>query len=294
MKIGITGASGMLGTALINELSNKHEVFATARKKGVEKENINWQCFDLTDIQKLKKWLVDNNPDVVVHCAALVNVDECEKNESYAELLHIQSTKVLSEYLVEINGTLIYISTDSVFDGDKLTPYTEIDKPNPVNIYAQTKLYGENYVLSMKNGLVLRTNIIGWSRTNSISFAEWVLKGLIEQKPLTLFKDVLFSPLHVDDLSKVIIRAIEKKVSGLFNASSKDWMSKYNFGLIMADVFRMPIDNIIETSSDEFLLKAKRPKNMILSNKKLSKLIGYDFPTIRDAINLMEKQYRNY
>ena len=116
----------------------------------------------------------------------------------------------------------------------------------------------------------------------------------IEQKPLTLFKDVLFSPLHVDDLSKVIIRAIEKKVSGLFNASSKDWMSKYNFGLIMADVFRMPIDNIIETSSDEFLLKAKRPKNMILSNKKLSKLIGYDFPTIRDAINLMEKQYRNY
>jgi len=145
----------------------------------------------------------------------------------------------------------------------------------------------------MKRGLVLRTNIIGWSRTNKISFAEWILKGLVEQKPITLFNDVLFSPLHVSDLSMIIIRAIEKKAYGLYHASSRDSLSKYDFGVMMADVFGFATENIFAIGVDDLKFKAKRPKNMALSNEKITHFLQYDLPIAREAVELMKKQYDN-
>ena len=200
MKIGITGASGMLGTALVSRLSKSYKVFATSRSKGLEGKNIDWNCFDLTNIELLDKWMNRVEPDIVIHCAAIVNVDACEESVDLATALHFETTKAMSKYLDCNNGRLIYISTDSVFDGKKQGIYNEFDLVNPLNIYAKTKLMGEGSVQSIKNGLVLRTNIIGWTQEASVSFAEWVLKSLVDKTPLSLFHDVYFSPLHVDDL----------------------------------------------------------------------------------------------
>lgn len=119
MRIGITGASGMLGTALATHLSKSHEVFTTSRNKGVKGKNIEWDCFDLTDIPLLNKWLDKIKPDIVIHCAAIVNIDLCENNIGRAIKLHVETTKAMSDYLDYHNSRLIYISTDSVFDGEK-------------------------------------------------------------------------------------------------------------------------------------------------------------------------------
>jgi dTDP-4-dehydrorhamnose reductase len=293
MRIGVTGASGMLGTALIDELTNKYEIFATSRNKGLEKEGIQWDCFDLTNSQKLKKWLVNTAPDVVVHCAAMVNVDGCESNVDFATKLHVNTTTTIANYLDKNNKRLVYISTDSVFDGRQNRPYVESDEVNPLNIYAKTKLLGEKPVLLMENGLVLRTNIIGWSRSDNFSFAEWILNGLAESKPLTLFDDVMFSPLHVSNLSIIITQAIESEISGLYHCTSKDSISKFDFGIKMATVFNLSISNIKKISVDSMNFKANRPKNMSLNSKKLSSILGYDFPTATDAIKLMKDQYDN-
>jgi dTDP-4-dehydrorhamnose reductase len=293
MRIGVTGASGMLGTALIDELSNKYEIFATSRNKGLEKEGIQWDCFDLTNSQQLKRWLVNTAPDVVVHCAAMVNVDGCENNVDFATKLHVNTTTTIANYLDKNNKNLVYISTDSVFDGRQKRPYVESDEVNPLNIYAKTKLLGEKPVLLMENGLVLRTNIIGWSRSDNSSFAEWILKGLSENKPLTLFDDVMFSPLHVSNLSIIITQAIESEISGLYHCTSKDSVSKFDFGIKMATVFNLSISNIKKISVDDMNFKANRPKNMALNSKKLSSILRYDFPTATDAIKLMKDQYDN-
>ena len=293
MRVGLTGASGMLGTALIDELTKKYEVFATSRSKGLEREGIQWDCFDLTNSQKLKKWLVNTAPDVVVHCAAMVGVDECENNVNFATKLHVDTTSTIVNYLDKNNKRLVYISTDSVFDGEKNSPYVESDEVNPLNIYAKTKLLGEKSTLQMESGLVLRTNIIGWSRLNNISFAEWILKGLVESKPLTLFSDVMFSPLHVSDLSMIITQAIESDISGLYHCTSKDYISKYDFGINMATVFNLPINNIKKISIDDMNFKANRPKNIALSSKKLSSILEYEPPIAIDAIRLMRDQYDN-
>ena len=143
MKVGVTGASGMLGSVLITQLSKSYTVFATSRRKGVEGINIKWDCFDLTDSSLLTSWLESIKPDLVIHCAAIVDVDFCENNFSLANKLHAKSTELIANYLNSNKGRLIYISTDSVFDGKKKIAYRESDLVSPLNVYAKTKILGE-------------------------------------------------------------------------------------------------------------------------------------------------------
>jgi len=293
MRIGVTGASGMLGTALVTHLSKLHKVFATSRSKGIEGKDIKWDCFDLTDIELLNKWLDRVKPNVVIHCAAIVNVDLCEENFDLATKLHVETTKVMSNYLNRNNGRLIYISTDSVFDGKKHGSYNESDLVNPLNVYAKTKLMGERPVQLMTNGLVLRTNIIGWTRENSVSFSEWMLKGLTDNIPLNLFYDVNFSPLNVYDLSIIIEKIIQNPIFGLYHCASSDGISKYDFGRKMAEIFQLSDSNINRISVDDMEFKASRPKNMSLNIEKISTALEYDFPSSIDAIELMKCQYKD-
>ena len=108
MRIGVTGASGMLGSVLIAHFSTLYKVFATSRTKGVEGKGIEWDCFDLTDDKLLRNWLNIIKPDVVIHCAAIINVDFCENNVDLVEKLHVETTKILSKYLDNNNGRLIF------------------------------------------------------------------------------------------------------------------------------------------------------------------------------------------
>jgi dTDP-4-dehydrorhamnose reductase len=291
MKIGITGASGMLGTELLSRLSKTHKIFATSRSKGFEGQNIEWSCFDLTDANFLNNWLEASQPDLVIHCAAIVNVDDCECNINLAKKLHIQSTRLISSYLEIKNRRLIYISTDSVFNGEKQTAYSEIDSVNPLNVYAKTKFFGEEYVQKMSKGLVLRVNIVGWSKGQSSSFFEWLLKGLIEKKPLNLFHDVYFSPMHVYDLSLIIEKIIDRPIFGLYHCASSDSISKFIFGKKVAETFLLSDANITRISFEKMKMKANRPKNMALNTKKISLDLGFNMPTVKDTINLMKAQY---
>jgi len=291
MKIGITGASGMLGTALVSRLSKIHAIFATSRSKGAEGQNIEWSCFDLTDTTLLNKWLETIKPDVVIHCAAIVNVDLCEDNVKLATKLHIETTEVMANYLDSNGGRLIYISTDSVFDGEKQGAYSESDLVSPLNVYAKTKFFGEKSVQQMRNGLILRVNIVGWTQGKDASFFEWVLKGLIDKVPLNLFHDVYFSPLHVDDLSLIIEKIIDRPIFGLYHCASNDSISKYDFGMQMAKVFGLPDSNINRVSVEEMKFKANRPKNMVLNIEKISFALEHDLPSVIDSIKLMKEQH---
>lgn len=292
MKIGITGASGMLGAALVSRLSRTLKVFATSRSRGVEGKNIEWNCFDLTDVVLLNQWLETSQLDVIVHCAAIVDVDLCEEDVSAATDLHVKTTEIIANYINFNKGVLIYISTDSVFDGEKQTSYSESDLTNPLNIYAKTKLMGEEIVLSINNGTVLRTNIIGWTQKSNSSFVEWVLKSLINNIPLNLFYDVYFSPLTVVELSLIIEKIIYNPFYGLYNCGSRGSISKYDFGKKMAEIFEIFGSNINRISVDDLNLKAKRPKNMTLNSDKISNKLNYNIPNPVDSIMQLKKQYQ--
>ena len=282
----------MLGTALVSQLSKSHKVFATSRSKGLQEKNIEWDCFDLTDSDLLNIWLNKTKPDIVIQCAAIVNVDLCEENINLATSLHVETTDVIANYLNSSNGRLIYISTDSVFDGKKLGSYNETDLPNPLNVYAKTKLQGEGVVGKMDNGLVLRTNIIGWTDKGNTSFVEWLLENLIGNKPLNLFYDVHFSPITVEDLSLIIEKIILNPIFGLYHCGSSDSISKYDFGKKMSEIFQLSNSSINRASVDIMDFKATRPRNMSLDISKINTDLVYNFPTVLDSIKLMKSQYK--
>jgi dTDP-4-dehydrorhamnose reductase len=291
MRIGITGASGMLGAALASHLSKSHQIFATSRNKGVEGQNIEWDCFDLTDTALLNQWLEETRLDIIIHCAAIINVDACEDSVEIATRLHVETTKIMANYLDANNGRLIYISTDSVFDGKKQDPYSEGDVPNPLNAYAKTKIAGEKATLSIKNGLALRVNIIGWTQEGRASFAEWMLRGVINNTTLNLFYDVYFSPLHVDKLSLIVERIIEDPIYGLYHCASSDSISKYDFGVQMTKMFRLSVSNINRVSVEGMDFQAERPRNMALDSGKLAGKLKCDMPSAIDSIKLIKRQY---
>lgn len=292
-KVIVTGAAGMLGTAVIGNLRDYFHVVATDLRIGYAPDNVHWHEVDLLDSKSLRAWLKKEKPDVVVHCAALVNVDACEKNPSLAESLHVKTTSNIADVLSGWNGKLIYISTDSVFDGLKNGLYEENDLVNPPNVYAQTKYKGELETQKTDRGLVLRTNIFGWSKAEKLSFAEWILKSLVEREQIRMFTDVMYSPIHVSHLSDIIIQVIHNDICGLYHAGGGTSLSKHAFALQMADVFSLDTGSIIAGSIDDAGLKAVRPKNMALSCEKIQNKMGITLPDVNVGICLMKKQYNS-
>jgi dTDP-4-dehydrorhamnose reductase len=292
MKIGITGASGLLGSALIDGLHTEHDVYATARHKGLQKPGVRWCCFDLLDSVALNAWLIESQVDWVIHCAAWVNVDQCQVQPQQARQLHVQVTSMLATYLNERGGRLLYISTDSVFDGKKSGAYTEVDQVSPLNVYAETKLAGEGPVLAMKaRGLVLRTNIIGWSRRGTLTFFEWLLRGLVEKRPLPLFDDVYFSPLHVSGLTQIIGQLLRQSCSGLYHVAGSAALTKYDFGYLVAEEFALSADNISRSDLASSALQAPRPANMALSSAKLRQEWGVTPLSPKESVVCLKQQY---
>jgi dTDP-4-dehydrorhamnose reductase len=291
MRIGITGASGMLGTALLSQISKSQEVFATSRNVGIQNKNIKWDCFDLTNFKFLERWLDKIKPNLVIHCAAIVDVNFCEENLDLATALHVKTTKLITKYINFYNGRLIYISTDSVFDGNKKNSYKETDIVNPLNIYAKTKLQGEKFVQSISNGLVLRTSIIGLRQNRYNSFAEWILQKLIQDSSLDLFHDVYFSPISVQELSVIIDKIIQKPIYGLYHCGSSDSISKYEFGKKMSEIFQLSDSKINKVSIDSLNFKAKRPKNMSLNISKIKSDLIHDISDVQTTIKFLKNNY---
>lgn len=296
MRVCLTGANGMLGSSLVKELSldKKNKIFACSRSQHSEDKNIDWTYFDIADFKELDRWLHASSPDVLIHCAASVNVDMCEEEKEYIKKIHVLATKQISEHFLTNDKKLIYISTDSVFNGTNKKPYTEIDKTDPLNNYAKTKLEGEKYVLQTDNGVVLRTNIVGWSKEKKFSFFEWLLSSLLKNRELNLFDDVYFSPLNVSELSKIVIQLINSDLAGLFHCGSDDFISKYEFGLKTAEIFDIKDFKINRVSIESAKLRAKRPKNMSLNVDKIKAELKYNLPTCKQTIISLKEEFERF
>ena len=248
-------------------------------------EGVEWHLCDLTDAESTKIILRLVKPHVIIHCAAMVDVDGCESDPEGAHALHVGATKTLVSESKTRGIHLIYISTDSVFDGKKRGAYTEKDLPNPMNIYARTKLEGEEVVLAIEEGLVLRTNIFGWTRQGK-SFGEWIINGLRKQEPLTMFTDVFFSPISTYGFAKVIKECIKKGTTGLFHAAGKAVLSKCDFAFEVASAFGLPATCINPVQLNDVKLGAPRPQNMALDSSKIANALGIFLPDVRTSVGV--------
>ena len=177
-------------------------------------------------------------PDAIIHTAAIANVDACEIRSETARLLNAEIPGRLAELCAKRGVRLIHISTDAVFDGTKDSVYTEEDAPNPLSIYARTKLDGETAVLSVNaDAVVARVNFFGWSLSGKRSLSEYFVNHLSSGKECDGFTDVCFCPLFVGDLADTLVRMLEKDLSGLYHVVGSEAMTKYDFGVKIARQF---------------------------------------------------------
>ena len=290
MKVLITGAGGMLGKDVLSVLSEDctFEIYPLDIRALPHPNAI------MLDIISDKKTVIDIiakiDPEVIIHCAAITNVDSCEKNKELTDKLHIEATRTLASYK-QGKTRFIYISTDSVFDGSKGN-YSEEDIPNPQNYYALSKLKGEKAALeSNKNVIVLRTNIFGFHTPPGNSLAEWAVKELSNNKKMNGFVDVDFNPLYTKQLARIIIKIIEAVgLPSIMNVASKDVVSKYDFLVKLAEVFGFKKELIGKVSVDASGLNTKRPKHTSLNISKLKKLLN-EAPGIDDGIRELKTDY---
>ena len=280
-KLLVTGASGMLGSNIVLELKERYDIFGLYRsslnpavKKGFK--------IDLVDKDRVMALISEINPDFIIHCAELTDVDKCERDYSLAHRINAVATKNLAASIAS-RVRFIYVSTDSVFDGKKGN-YNEDDRPCPLNNYAKSKLEGEDFVRQeADNFAIVRTNIFGWNHVKGESFAEWIFTSLRQKRRIKMFTDVIFSPITVNTLSVLIDTLLGMDFVGLLNIESSTSISKYDFGLSLAKLFNLDASLITPVSVDSFGFKAKRPKNTSLNVSKANAIFG-TLPTAEEEL----------
>ncbi len=281
----VTGASGLLGANFLQVARQVGlEAMGTYHQFPLHSSDIATVQVDLTKKSDLTRLITRVNPTHILHCAALTNVDWCESHPEEAWKVNVEASRWLAQAAHDCSAKLIYISTDSVFDG-KTGNYSENDLPNPVNVYARTKLAAEEAVLECsENNLVLRTNIYGWNLQDKLSLAEWMLQQLEREIEFAGFSDVVFSPIIVNDLGRIILKMIACELTGVFHVSGSQAISKYDFALEIARVFSLDSDHVRAASVKDLALTAQRPLNTSLQVGKIQNALGISMPSIQSGL----------
>jgi dTDP-4-dehydrorhamnose reductase len=281
----ITGASGMLGANVVMEGRKKNKkMVAIFNNNPVKFPGVECLRIDLSDTNAIANLIFSLKPRFIIHCAALTNVDWCEEHPIETKNVNRDIAFYIAEAAQKINSLFIYISTDSVFDGD-IGNYTEENSPNPLNVYSSSKRGAELLIeRKIKNSLIIRTNIYGWNLQNKLSLAEWIIGTLESGQKLTAFEDVIFSPILVNDLATIIFDMIEAQLNGVYHIGSSDSCSKLKFACELADTFELDRKLIQPISIDSLNLKAKRPKNSSLQTRKICLDLGVSMPTVKSGI----------
>ena len=192
---------------------------------------------DLTDAAGTARVVREIEPRCIIHTAAFTQVDWCESHPEETWRANVEASRTLAQIAWQIGARMIYISTDSVFDGARGC-YSETDEPGPLNVYARSKLAGERAVLAeLPDALIVRTVIYGWNLRPKRSLAEWILSELESGSEVQGFDDAVFSPILVNDLGRLLLELLERRASGVCHVARIEACTKFEFARAVAEMF---------------------------------------------------------
>jgi dTDP-4-dehydrorhamnose reductase len=270
MKILVTGAKGMLGTDLCAELQKKHTV------TGID--------IDDTDLTKPDSVGVieAHRPEAVIHCAAMANVDACERDPDAAYAVNGLGTRHAALACQRLGVPLLYVSTDFVFDGAKREPYYEWDQPNPLGHYGRSKLAGECVVRELlARHFIVRTSwLFGRHGRN---FVSTIMEKAAAAGEVKVVDDQCGSPTYAPDLSAAITRLIETDYYGVYHISNSGSCTWHAFA---SEAVRLKGVNakVMPISSAEFPTPTRRPAYSVLKNFCWEKTFGAPLRPWQDAL----------
>jgi dTDP-4-dehydrorhamnose reductase len=249
---------------------------------------------DLESIYNFSCSLEEIAPHVVIHAAGLTSVERCELDPDYARHVNVTLSVNVAKACSMAGVDLIYISTDHLFSGrDK---FVDEEYPtSPVNVYAKTKAEAECRILEINSdsSLVIRTNFYGWGPSYRESFSDFIINNIRAGSSVTLFQDVFFTPLLAETLALLVHELIRVKAKGIFNIVGDSRISKYDFGIAIADQFQLDSSKISPGLLANHNLSPKRPLEMSLSNVKLKNLLGLPVGGIKEQISKLHQQELN-
>jgi dTDP-4-dehydrorhamnose reductase len=289
-RILVVGANGMLGQSACNFFSkqNKVQLLASSIEEKSLVNDVEYVSCDFTIREEIKNVILDFYPDFIINAAAFTNVDLSETEREMAWKINVKGVEHLADTSRIIDAHLIHISTDYIFDG-KSGPYSENAKPNPLCYYARTKLASENALkISGAINTILRTNVLYGSNCK-VDFVRWVINSLQDSKQVRIVTDQINNPTFVDDLVQAISKVIEYKKQGIYNIGGKEFLSRFDFSIIIADLFELDKNLITPVKTSELNQPAERPLNSGLITLKAETELGYKPHSIKESLAIIKK-----
>jgi dTDP-4-dehydrorhamnose reductase len=290
-KVLISGGSGLLALNWALRMRDSQKIVLGLHAKKVSLLDVETTPLSLSSLDELIGEIEKINPDIVVHTAGMTNVNDCENSREQAFLVNGKYAENIAIACTRLGKKLVHISTDHLFSGDS-SYKTEDLNPSPVNVYASSKLYAEKaVVLNNPDALIIRTNFFGWGHRFKRSFSDWIIDSLRDDKKITLFKDVYFTPILIDTLVELIHQLLSGDARGVYNVVSDERISKYDFGCMIADVFNLQRTLIQTGNLSNTNQLVHRPLDMSLDNLKVKKYLNLSEISLKKQFDLLMLQY---
>ena len=293
MRILVTGSNGLLGQKIVQQLLNANISFL-ATSLG---SNRNDDCpttvycsMDITDQAEIQRVLANFNPTHVIHTAAMTNVDACELDPLTCQKINVDAVRYLANACEQMGIHFQLLSTDFVFDGAKGN-YVETDTPNPLSVYAKSKVEGEKLVMSLPNlsYSIVRTIIVygtgkNLSRSNIVL---WAKEALQKGQELSIIDDQFRAPTWADDLAWACIRICELNEKGIFHIAGPETMSIFNLVERIAQHYKLPMSQVKRTNSSTLNQPAVRPPKTGFNLSKAENVLGYHPKSLEETLDLL-------
>lgn len=295
MRILLTGTNGMLGSTLSKELScSNYTTLATGKNEyrisaDYLHQKFRYQSMDICNEEEVLHTVNSFRPNVIIHAAAMTQVDDCEANKMMSFITNVEATRYLIHAANEVCARFCYISTDFVFSGEE-GPYAENDATNPVNYYGKTKELAEQHVMeSNLDWTIIRTVLLYGKaeHINRTNFIYWVKNNLEKARHIHVVADQIRTPTYIPDVTTAILNSIVFGAQGIYHVSGKDLLTPYQMAVGVAKKLGIDASFIHPVDASYFSQKGKRPLKTGFIIEKALHALKYNPKTFNEALDLI-------
>lgn len=289
-SILLTGGSGLLALNWFYCKRLDYAVYLGLNEREVNPLGSNVLNLDFSSDESFFNQLTSIRPSVLIHTAGLTNVEKCEKYPKLAFHVNVELSCIVARVTKKLGIPLVHISTDHLFEGNA-SMVSEEEPYNAINEYGRTKALAEKYVSEINpDALIVRSNFYAWGTSYRKSFSDYILDSLRLKKVIYLFDDVFYTPILAENLINIVHDLLDKKVNGIYQVVSDDRISKYEFGILLAEKFGLDKTLIQPSSIKSISNLVERPFDMSLSNKKTKDLLKRNLGSVKQHIARLFEQ----
>lgn len=282
MNVLILGASGFLGSYLCYRFAEGHDDVSGVVRKYVPFVPDPQMAQEVDEIERI---IQRSAPEVVINCVAMASHEACEENPHEARRVNAEYPKRWAEAASSAGSQFVHISTDAVFSGDSDAPYCETDNPEPFSAYGQSKLEGERLVGAVNDdALIVRTNFFGWTHGGDRGVLDFFHRAFVDGREVTGFDDYVVSSLYAGNLFDALQGLISVGATGLHHVGSRSPLSKYDFGLAVAQKGKLSSSSMTRGQMRRANGLAHRGSNLSLSSEKTEQVLGWNMASTESGL----------